>query len=440
MGRELHIGVVGLGNRGADNVRNICAWENIKIDIVCDLYEDRVKAIADHIEAKRGYRPKETVRYEDILAEESVEAVMIFTSWEAHIPQAIAAMKAGKWVGMEVGGAFSIQSCWDLVHTYEETHTPIMMLENCCFGKRELMIANMARRGVLGKIVHCEGGYRHDLRDEVAEGVSRRHYRLNQYLNRNTHSYPTHDFGPIAKILGINRGNRAVSLVSVATKSFGIEEYIQNKRPDLTHLQGVDFAQGDVVTTIITCAGGQTVTLTLDTSLPRHYSRDFCVQGTLGMYDERSDSFCIDSRDPYVPGKRIKHNYINKVCGNAAEYEDAYLSPKWRPENAHKVKGGHGGLDGFSFSAFFDCLERRDPNFPIDVYDAATWMAITALSEQSIAHNGAPQDFPDFTNGAWISRPPVDCDDFTQCIDEQEAKLYSKEEKGPLKDISDPLS
>lgn len=41
---------------------------------------------------------------------------------------------------------------------------------------------------------------------------------------------------------------------------------------------------------------------------------------------------------------------------------------------------------------------------PIDVYDTATWMAISVLSEESIQKGGAPVEFPDFTNGAWITR------------------------------------
>ena len=408
MGRTLHIGVVGLGNRGYWNTRFIADFENVHIDIVCDVYEDRVKRMADYIEEKYGYRPKETLVYEDILAEESVEAVMVFTAWEAHIPQVIAAMKAGKWVAVEVGGAYSVKQCWDLVRTHEETGIPVMFLENCCYGKRELMVANMARRGVLGKIVHCEGGYHHDLRNEITEGEERRHYRLRNYLNRNCHNYPTHDFGPIAKILGINRGNRALSLVSVASKSFGLEEYAATVHPENEKLRGVDFAQGDVVTTIITCAGGETVTLTLDTSLPRFYSRGFVVQGTRGMYDENSDSIFLEGEAGH------DHNTsVNKHCGNAADFDERYLSPLWRPENAANVKGGHGGMDGFCFSAFFDHLDRRDPDVPIDVYDAATWMAITALSEESIAKGGMPVTFPDFTNGEWIRRAPRDCDDFT---------------------------
>ena len=39
---------------------------------------------------------------------------------------------------------------------------------------------------------------------------------------------------------------------------------------------------------------------------------------------------------------------------------------------------------------------------PIDIYDAAAWMAVTCLSEESIALGGAPVAIPDFTGGRWI--------------------------------------
>ena len=37
----------------------------------------------------------------------------------------------------------------------------------------------------------------------------------------------------------------------------------------------------------------------------------------------------------------------------------------------------------------------------IDVYDMASWMAITPLTEQSIA-TGKVVEIPDFTNGKWV--------------------------------------
>jgi hypothetical protein len=66
--------------------------------------------------------------------------------------------------------------------------------------------------------------------------------------------------------------------------------------------------------------------------------------------------------------------------------------------------GGHGGMDYIMNYRLMDCLKRGlAPD--IDVYDAAAWSAPTPLSEASVAQNGAPQKFPDFTRGKWNSRP-----------------------------------
>ena len=45
------------------------------------------------------------------------------------------------------------------------------------------------------------------------------------------------------------------------------------------------------------------------------------------------------------------------------------------------------------------------PDF--DVYDAATWSVVSALSEKSVADRSRPVDFPDFTKGKWKTNRPV---------------------------------
>ncbi|OMP80005.1 hypothetical protein [[Flexibacter] sp. ATCC 35208] len=51
----------------------------------------------------------------------------------------------------------------------------------------------------------------------------------------------------------------------------------------------------------------------------------------------------------------------------------------------------------------YSALTKREAPFAQDVYDLATWYAITPLSEQSVAEGGV-QYIPDFTRGAWINR------------------------------------
>ena len=80
-------------------------------------------------------------------------------------------------------------------------------------------------------------------------------------------------------------------------------------------------------------------------------------------------------------------------------YYEKYNHRLWK--DYHPGEEGHGGMDYLVFKAFFDALEKGAP-MPIDVYDMATWMAITVLSEQSLA-TGQAVAFPDFTEGKWIT-------------------------------------
>ena len=393
---KIKIGFIGLGGRGISLLEHCVLAHNKEVVAVCDVYDDRVEAGIKKVEDKTGKKPLGFADYKDVLAIEEINTVIIATAWETHVEMAIAAMRAGKAVGLEVAGAYTIEDCFDLVRVYEETKVPFMFLENCCFGKREMMMLNMVEKGVFGEVVHCEGGYRHDLREEIISGRDERHYRLRNYLTRNCENYPTHELGPIAKILKINKGNRMMTLSSTASKSAGLSDYVQKHRPDDEFFKGKTFAQGDVVTTVIKCAGGQTITMTLNTTLPRYYSRGFTVHGTNAMYEEATDSIFMDGTKDY------EHDYdwIKHCVGNAKDYEDEYLHPIWKKYIESGVMKGHDGMDFLEFGIFFDALENDKP-MPVDVYDAATWMSITVLSEMSIARGGAVVDIPDFTRGKW---------------------------------------
>ncbi len=359
--------------------------------------ETRVNEVSEEARTSNGKMDVSCeTDYRKVIDNPAVEAVIVATAWESHVEIALYAMNAGKAVAIEVGGAYKVQDCWDLVDTYERTRTPFMFLENCCYGRREMMVLNMVQQGLFGEICHCSGGYHHDLRDEIAGGRENRHYRLRNYLTRNAENYPTHELGPIAKVLGINHGNRMVSLVSVASKAAGLHDYIERNRAADDELQNAVFAQGDVVTTIIKCAGGQTITLTLDTTLPRYYCRGFTVRGTRGMYEEVTDSIFLDRPENH----KYDFSWRETQNGNAKNYEKEYEHPLWDEFLNSGVRGGHGGMDWLVFQAFFDAVIEKKP-MPIDVYDAAAWMAVTALSEQSIAMGGVPVEVPDFTKGRW---------------------------------------
>lgn len=399
MPNQIKIGVIGLGNRGYDLLSTILSIEGIVISAVCDKYPDRRERAVSRVMELAGNTPLSTENYMELLTLNELDAVIVSASWADHINIAVDAMKAGKYVGMEVGGAYSIEECWRLVRTYRETVIPCMMLENCCYGREELMVLNMVKEGLFGEIVHCEGGYHHDLRNEISYGRENRHYRLSNYMNRNCENYPTHELGPIAKILHINRGNRMLSLTSMASKARGIHEYILKEKGSQSDLANYHFAQGDVIITTILCARGETITLTLDTTLPHAYSRGFRVQGTKAQYMEDNNSLFLD-------GVHNQYEYSWKdQWNNAEQYKKQYDHSLWQHYNPDD-NAGHGGMDYLVLCAFFDSVRRRVQT-PIDVYDTAAWMSISALSEESISLGGHPVAVPDFTDGRWLNREPV---------------------------------
>lgn len=160
-----------------------------------------------------------------------------------------------------------------------------------------------------------------------------------------------------------------------------------------------------MVTTVIKCANGETITLTHSISLPRPYSRNGRVQGTNGIWLEDADGIYIagKSREETVidvAGNPYQTHYWDKV----EDYYDEYDHPIWKEYKDNQF-GGHNGIDALAILAFIDAV-RNQIKTPIDVYDVATWMAVTCLSEQSIAIGSAPVPFPDFTNGKWVCREP----------------------------------
>ena len=397
---KFRVGVIGYGHRGLSNLQTVMYRDDVDIIAVCDSYEDRAQDAAKAVVSAGRKEPKAYTDYKEILKRDDIDVVLVFTSWESHVKIAVDAMRAKKAVALEVGGAYSIEECFELVDAWEETKTPFMMLENCCFGKKELLVQNLVRAGILGDIVYCHGAYAHDLRKEITEGKEKRHYRLENYKNRNCENYPTHELGPIAKIMDINRGNKMNRLVAVASKSMGLKKYINDRKDTIVNkdLLNTEFKQGDIVDTLITCENGETISLRLDTTLPRSYSREFTVRGTNGMYEETTNSVFIDGDEECYETE--KHSAI--ALNNVERLYYKYIPKYWQDITKEELEKGHGGMDAYEFATFFEYLKTGEP-MPVDVYDAASWMAITPLTEESI-RTGLPVEIPDFTRGKWKTR------------------------------------
>ena len=412
LAHKLKLGFIGVGLRGINHLNNAMRRKDTEITAICDIDPKRIDIALDLIEKDGRKQPlvfgKHKEDYLNLLDSKDVDAVIIATPWLWHTKMAVAAMQAGVYAGLEVSASQTIEECWDLVNTHEATGTHMMFLENVNFRRDVMAVLNMVKQQVFGEMIHYRCGYQHDLREVKfnngkqpygggvefgAKGTSEAKWRTKHSVYRNGDTYPTHGVGPIAAMANINRGNRFVSMTASATKAVGLHNHIVAQGGAAHPNAKIKFKQGDVITSTIVCANGETIIVTHDTNLPRPYSLGFRVQGAKGLWEKDGDRI-------YIEGKSEPHRW-----DAAQDWLTQYDHPVWKKYEAEATGAGHGGMDYFVMKAFVEsALANIAP--PIDAYDAAAWSAITPLSEASIANNGEPQEFPDFTRGQWVARTP----------------------------------
>lgn len=413
----VRVGIIGVGLRGQSHLEMLLNRKDVVITAFADpdeyMMNSALKMVKDAGKPAPVTFGKGNYDYKNLLKRDDVDAVVIATPWEWHVPQAIDALNAGKIPGVEVCGAIHLQDCWDIVNASEKTGLPVMMLENVCYRRDILAVYNMVRKGMFGELLHLHGGYQHDLRgvkfnDGTPDGTgvefgpkafSEARWRTQHSVDRNGELYPTHGLGPVAMMIDINRGNRLTYLSSVATKARGLHRYIvNNPKGGANHPNAkVKFKLGDVVTTQIQTANEETIILSHDTSSPRPYNLGFRVQGTNGLWQDTSSGGFKDGMIYFEDKSK------NDAWENPEKYLTEYDHPLWKKYHDEAAGSGHGGMDFFVEHAFIESIKRKAP-FPIDVYDMATWYAITPLSEKSIAEHGQVQEIPDFTRGKWKNR------------------------------------
>ena len=394
---EVRIAVIGLG-RGGGAVERLSQIEGTRIVALCDLQDDRIKGSQERL--KKSGRP-EAVAYtgeEDwkkVCERDDIDLIYNATPWYLHVPIALYAMKHGKHAVVEVPAALTLDDCWALVDTAEETQRHCMMLENCCYDFFELTTLNMARKGVFGEIYHGEGAYIHDLRDPKHNGYYKK-WRLEHSKHHNGNPYPTHGLGPIAQIMGVNRGDRFDYLTSMSTNQYGLTLLAENAFGKDSPAAKETYKLGDMNNTLIRTVNGHTLLVVHDTTSPRPYDRIHKISGTKG--------YAVKYPEQKIALEPHAHEFLKPEEFKAVMAQYEHPLSRYIGEKA-KAVGGHGGMDYIMDWRLIYCLRNGLP-LDQDVYDAAAWSCITELSERSLENRSNSVDVPDFTRGAWQQAKP----------------------------------
>ncbi|MBR1652292.1 MAG: Gfo/Idh/MocA family oxidoreductase [Alloprevotella sp.] len=359
----VRIALIGLGNRGLKTLERYRYLHHAAISVLADLDGERL--LAANAALREDGRPEARTfagkdAWQKACAAEEVDLVYICTDWASHTQIAVGAMEQGKHVAVEVPAAMTVEECWRLVDTAERTQRHCFMTENCCYDSFSLATLQMARSGLFGDITHCEGAYIHHLFEEEESP-----WMIEFYKRHGGNPYPTHGLGPIAWQLGLHRGDRMDYLVSMTSKGTNISN------------------------TLIRTVRGRSILLQLDVKTPRPYSRMQTLCGTRGFAQKYPVPTLSLADGRHLQGDDALREARRHFTGDAAE--------RW--QRGHDL-GVPNEMNYAMDSRLIHCLHNGLP-LDIDVYDAAEWSCIAALSRESALNGSRPVAVPDFTRGHW---------------------------------------
>ncbi|NKI25445.1 Gfo/Idh/MocA family oxidoreductase [Arenibacter sp. 6A1] len=393
---KVKVAFIGVGMRGASHVKQIAALDpKAEVVAICDIRDAVAQKSVDFLKSKGNKKVKKYSgskdAWKEMLRQDNIDLVIISTPWEDHVPMSVYAMQQGKHVALEVPAAYTVEDCWKLVDTAEETQRNCMMLENVCYGNEELTILQMVEQGVFGTLTHGEAAYIHDLKDLMfSQNAYYQQWRLKHNEKYDGNLYPTHGLGPVAQYMGVGRGDRFGHLVSMSSLEASLSEYAKTVESDNEFFNRNKFAHGDMNTTLIQTAKGRSIMLQHDVVSPRPYSRINALSGTKAYHEGYPSRLSIAGKG---------HDWLKEAEYKA--YMDKYKHPIWdHLKEEIKLHGGHGGMDFIMLYRLIDCFNNGKA-LDQDVYDAADWSVVTPLSGISIELGNIPVKFPDFTRGKW---------------------------------------
>ncbi|MCL5096285.1 MAG: Gfo/Idh/MocA family oxidoreductase [Candidatus Omnitrophica bacterium] len=395
----VRIGMVGVGGRGTGLLGILLSMKGIQVPAVCDIDTAAATRAQGMIANSGRPQPELYTRgdedFQRLMDRADLAAVIIATPWEWHATMAVCGMKAGKYVGVEVPAAITIEECRDLVRTAELTRKPCMMLENWSFRRDNLAVLNMIRQGLFGEIVHCHCAHSHNCVYWYFDAKGNPRWSAEHLARHNADQYPTHSLGPVLSWMNINCGDRFDYLTSTATRSLGLNLQLAEKYgPDYPSARR-RYAQGDIITSVVKTVKGNTIVINNDMQLPRPYDNRWEIQGTRGLYNEQRNAVYIQGVSPAY-----------EQWEPFGPYQEKYDHAWWKALKAESGDAGHGGTDVLELEHFIRAV-REATQTPVDVYDSVIMSAVIPLSLESIARGSYPVKCPDFTQGKWQTRKPA---------------------------------
>lgn len=370
----IRFGISGACGRGGNLFGRIGElFDGVKVTAVCDVKESELDEARQRLKAERAFSD-----FGEMIDSGAVDAVLIGTPMQFHVPQAVRALEAGVHVLSEVPAGVSIDECRALVEAWGRSSAIYMMAENYLFSRPNTTVTEIARAGRFGTPYYAEGEYLHELKGLNEVTTWRRRWQTGV----NGVTYGTHSLGPI--LLWFS-GERVVEVMGA-----GSGHHYRDPRGD-------EYENEDSCLMLCRMSGGGLVKIRVDMLSDRpHAMTNYQLQGTDGCYESARAK--NEANRIWLRGKGDEEK---PDWSRLETLEDAYLARSWREDADAAAAGGHGGGDYFVMKEYFASI--RESRAPLIGMHRAMDMTLPGLmSQQSIVDGGVWLAVPD--SRTWTER------------------------------------
>jgi len=339
--RKIRVGIAGFGLCEFGAVFGFQDHPNVEVAAVTDLIPERCQGLAKATRCEKTYPS-----LEEMVNDDSLEAIYCATDAPSHADHCILAMNHGKHVATAVPAVFgNVEDAYRVYETVKKTGLNYMMFETSFYHAPVYAMRQLYNEGKLGKIIYSEGEYYHYMPTALASYKDWRVGLPPQY-------YPTHSN---AYYCGVSGG------------SF----------------------------TAVSCMGMRSIVphLTADNN---RYKNPFGTEVALFRTSEGGMSRMAVSWD--TPGHSGE---MGRVRGEKGSYYDTFqgldtVNIPLKPQLPGGVSaGGHGGSHGYLMNEFvMSILEKRRPL--IDVSLSLNLTVAGIVAHQSALKDGQLMAIPQF--------------------------------------------
>jgi len=361
---KLNVGIVGAAGRGASFKSAIEASGRARIHAVCDIKD--VDGAAERLGADEKYSD-----YGEMLQKSDLDAVVVGTPMNLHVPQAIPAIERGLHVLSEVPAGVSIEECRELVVACKKSSAIYMMAENYTYMRPNVLVRALVKEGLFGDVYYAEGEYLHELKElnEVTK------WRRKWQTGIDGCTYPTHSLGPILQWF---EGQRVTKVCCAGSGHHYVDP------------RGDEYENEDSDVMLCRMSGGGLAKIRVDMLSDRpHAMTNYSLQGTIGGYESSRNG----------PGD-INKVWLRELHGDPPawhdleELADEHMPEMWRKPTEEALRAGHGGGDYFEVQDWLAAISGDAP-CPIGIHESMDVTLPGLVSQQSILRDSAWLDVPD---------------------------------------------